>query len=187
MSEERSANERCGLVNAVGSDRIGLRMAHLDLAPQVQNKLLTDALAVNEKGFCRNGSIGLLRPTLPIFCNALNAWSCYVKFLGKLQCHCRALLEPLLEVVRIIGPDFDPFVRLSFPFKPLCLLAPPAGRDEYKCRISMDVVERLSRALVVVAIRLSRNRRLAAKFPKRLTLWNPRAIVLACKLAIPPR
>src|SRR5262245_62168684 len=59
-----------------------------------------------------------------------------------------------------------PIPRFSFPVKPLCLLAPPVGRDENKRGINMDLVKRLSRALVVVFVRLSRNRRLAAESPK---------------------
>ena len=75
MSKEHSANERCGFVNAVSPNRVGLRLARLDLAPQIRNKLLTGGLAADEKGSNRNRWVGLLRPALPVFCNTFNALS----------------------------------------------------------------------------------------------------------------
>src|SRR6266540_600488 len=45
VSEERGANERCGLVNAVDSDHIELGLTGFEPAPQVCNKPLAGAAA----------------------------------------------------------------------------------------------------------------------------------------------
>lgn len=99
-----------------GSDLFGEGVAHRGSARQ--------------EGIGGDGWIALPRPGIPMPGKALDAGTDQSQFLGELQGHRWGLLQPLLQVVPVIGPDILP-LTLGMPLRqPNGFFRPAPGGDE---------------------------------------------------------
>ncbi len=91
---------------------------------------ITHPGVIHEKSVGCDGRVALPGPRIPMTGEALDAGTNETQFLGKLQGHRRRLLQPLLQVVRVIGPNIFPFAFVALFCYPTGFLRPALGGDE---------------------------------------------------------
>ena len=92
--------------------------------------------------------------------------------LGKPNLGGRRLLEPLLQIVRVVGKDIAPFIGCTLFSDPLVLARPPQWSNEDEGGARLFRIAEFG-ASANVANRLGRKVIRYAEFPTGVALWHP--------------